>query len=143
MASSAMQDVVGQIAAGTDSLRQSVDIQPVSMTLHKATKAAGQVLNPGQPSYPWLPEPGVSYMQASGAPKGTPFLGTVANIEEGMRRGWRVADLPGDTSDQKWFHFVYPKTPLRGFEKHPFFTAQSALTEQATATKEETLKSLK
>ena len=64
-----MQDVVGQIAAGGDSLRQSVDIQPVSMTLHKATEAAGQALNnPGQSSYQWLPEPGVSYMQASGAP---------------------------------------------------------------------------
>ena len=138
-----MQDVAGQIAAGGDSLRQSDDIQSVSMTLHKATEATGQELNPGQPSYQWLPEPGVSHMQASGAPKGTPFLGTVANIEESMRRGWRVADLPGDTSDQKWFHFVYPKTPLRGFEQHPFFTAQSALTEQATATKEETLKSLK
>ena len=70
------------------------------------------------------------------------FLG-LANIEESMRQGWRVADLPGDTSDQKWFHFVYPKTPLRGFENHPFFTAQSALTEQATATREEALKPLK
>ena len=138
-----MQDVAGQVAAGGDSLRHSDDIQSASMILHKAIEATGQELNPGQSSYQWLPEPGISYMQASGAPKGTPFLGTVANKEESMRRGWRVADLPGDTSDQKWFHFVYPKTPLRGFENHPFFTAQSASPEQATATKEETLKSLK
>ena len=40
MASSAMQDVVGQIVAGGESLWQSVDIQSVSMTLHKATEVA-------------------------------------------------------------------------------------------------------
>ena len=109
-----------------------------------AEEAAGQAFYIlGQPSYQWLPQPGVNHMQASGAPAGTPVLGAVAKIEESMRQGWRICDLPGDTSDQKWFHFVYPKTPLRGFEKHPFFTAQSASTEQATATKEETLKSLK
>ena len=65
-------------------------------------------------------------MQVSGAPKGTPFLGTVADIEESMRQGWKIADLPGDTIDQKWFHFVYPRTPLRGFENHPFFIARAS-----------------
>ena len=35
MASSAMQDVVGQIVAAGGSLRQSGDIQPVSITLLK------------------------------------------------------------------------------------------------------------
>ena len=35
-----MQDVVGQIVAGGESLWQSVDIQTVSMTLHKATEVA-------------------------------------------------------------------------------------------------------
>ena len=66
-------------------------------------------------------------MQGSGAPMGTPFLGTVANIVHSMRQGWNVADMPGDTSDQKWFHFVYPHTPLRGFENHPFFADKSTL----------------
>ena len=89
MASSATQNVEGQVAAGGDSLRHSND-----------AKVTDQELNPGRSLFQWLPEPGVSYMQASGAPTGTPFLGTVANIEGSMRRGWRVADLPGDTSDQ-------------------------------------------
>ena len=135
-----MQEVVGQIAAVGDHLQQTSG----SMFMPKTMKAAGQAqTDPSQPSYQWLPTPEVSHMQASGAPKGTPFLGTVASIEEGMRQGWRVADMPGDASDQKWFHVVYPTTPLRGFEKHPFFTAQSALSEQASVTKGETLKSLK
>ena len=90
---------------------------------------------PGQPSYQWLPQFEGSHLQGSGAPKGTPFLGTVANIEHSMRQGWNVADMPGDTSDQKWFHFVYPHMPLRGFENHPFFVDES------TSSKEgETLK---
>ena len=55
--------------------------------------------------------------------KETPFLGTVANIEYSMGQGWDIANMPGDTSDQKWFHVVYPHTPLRGFENHPFLLA--------------------
>ena len=44
MASSAMQDVVGQIVAAGGSLRQSGDIQPVSMT----------VLKIGTPVHPYM-----------------------------------------------------------------------------------------
>ena len=40
-----------------------------------------QMVQSGQSSYQWLPEFQGSHMQDSGAPKGTPFLGTVANIE--------------------------------------------------------------
>ena len=64
-------------------------------------------------------------MQDSGAPKGTPFLGTVANIEFSMSQGWDVNNMPGETIDQKWFHFVYRK-PLRGYENDPFFTNSEA-----------------
>ena len=42
---------------------------------------------PGQPSYQWLPQFEGSHMQGSGAPTGTPFLRTVANIEHSMRQG--------------------------------------------------------
>ena len=82
-------------------------------------------VEPGQPSYQWLPQFEGSHMQGSGAPKGTPFLGTVANIEYSMGQGWDVADMPGNTIDQKWFHFVYPHTPLRGFENHPFLIGKT------------------
>ena len=65
-------------------------------------------------------------MQNSGAPKGTPFLGTVADIEFSMRQGgWDVNDLPGETIDQKWFHYIYRK-PLSGYENDPFFTSHEA-----------------
>ena len=91
-------------------------------------EAWSENVEPGQPSYQWLPQFEGSHMQGSGAPKGTPFLGTVANIEYSMGQGWDVANMSGDTSDQKWFHFVYPHTPLRGFENHPFFVSRSTPT---------------
>ena len=64
-------------------------------------------------------------MQDSGAPKGIPVPGTVANIEFSMSQGWDVNNMPGETIDQKWFHFVYHK-PLRGYENHPFFADNEA-----------------
>ena len=89
-------------------------------------EAWSENVSPGQPSFPWLPDFQGSTMQNSGAPKGTPFLGTVADIEFSMRQGgWDVNDLPGETIDQKWFHFVYRK-PLSGYENDPFFTNKEA-----------------
>ena len=65
-------------------------------------------------------------MQMTGAPRGTPFLGAVAEIESSMgRAGWELKDMPGETIDQKWFHFVYRK-PLSGYENDPFFTNNEA-----------------
>ena len=87
-------------------------------------EAWSENVEPRQPSYQWLPQFEGSHMQGSGAPCGTPFLGTVANIEYSMSQGWDVEDMPGNTSDQKWFHFIYPHTPLRGFENHPFFVSR-------------------
>ena len=82
-------------------------------------------VRPGQPSYQWLPEFQGSHMQDSGAPKGTAVLGTVANIEFSMSQGWDVNNMPGETIDQQWFHFVYHK-PLRGYENDPFVTSNKA-----------------
>ncbi len=83
-------------------------------------------VGPDQPTYPWLPDSQRSTMQMTGAPRGTPFLGAVAEIESSMgRAGWELKDMPGETIDQKWFHFVYHK-PLRGYENHPFFTSNEA-----------------
>ena len=149
-----LKRVQGQSAAKEDPLRQPTKARKDVVTEAKAVirkQLMNQILNhpgqssnqwvpqewldvwsedfePGQPSYQWLPQPEGSHMQGSGAPKGTPFLGTVANIEHSMRQGWRVADMPGNTSDQKWFHFVHPHAPLRGFEDHPFFVDQSTAT---------------
>ena len=145
------EPVQGQIAAEGDFLRWSIKDKKGMLAEAKTAireRLMNQILNhpgqsssqwappewlevwsenfePGQPSYQWLPQFEGSHMQGSGAPKGTPFLGTAANIVHSMRQGWNVADMPGDTSDQKWFHFVYPHTPLRGFENHPFFADKS------------------
>ena len=82
--------------------------------------------SPDQPSFSWLPDPQSSTMQISGAPRGTSFLGAVAEIESSMRQaGWELKDMPGETIDQKWFHFVYRK-PLSGYENDPFFTHKHA-----------------
>ena len=73
-------------------------------------------------SYPWLPVPQDSTLREAGAPTGTPFLGAVAEIESSMKlAGWDLKEMPGETIDQKWFHFVYRK-PLSGYENDPFFT---------------------
>ena len=73
-------------------------------------------------SYPWLPVPQDSTLREAGAPTGTPFLGAVALIESSMKRaGWELNEIPGETIDQKWFHFIY-RTPLSGYENDPFFT---------------------
>ena len=83
-------------------------------------------VGPDQPTYPWLPDSQSSTMQMTGAPRGTPFLGAVAEIESSMgRAGWELKDMPGETIDQKWFHFVYRK-PLSGYENDPFFTNNEA-----------------
>ena len=149
--STAAHHVLGQIAAEGDFLRWPIKDKRVITAEAKTAIGASlmdQTINhpdasssreappewvevlsekfePGQPSYQWLPRFDGSHMQGSGAPKGTPFLGTVANVEYSVGQGWDVADMPGNTSDQKWFHFVYPHTPLRGFEKHPFFASKS------------------
>ena len=57
---------------------------------------------------------------------GTPFFGFTAEIEASMNSGicnW--LKKPGETNDEKWFHFVYRK-PLRGYENEPFFIKEAA-----------------
>ena len=77
-------------------------------------------------TYPWLPVPQSSTLHEAAAPTGTPFLGAVAEIESSMKRtGWELKDMPGETIDQKWFHFVYRK-PLIGYENHPIFNNNEA-----------------
>ena len=77
-------------------------------------------------SYPWLPDPQSSTLNEAGAPTGTPFLGAAAEIETSVNlAGWNWREMPGDTIDEKWFHFVYRK-PLRGYENDPFFTKTAA-----------------
>ena len=74
----------------------------------------------------WLPDPQSSTLHEAGAPTGTPFLGAAAEIETSMTSGnWNWRDMPGETNDEKWFHFVYRK-PLRGYENEPFFTEKAA-----------------
>ena len=77
-------------------------------------------------SYQWLPDPQSSTLHAAGAPTGTPFLGAAAEMEASVNlAGWNVNEMPGETIDQKWFHFIYRK-PLRGYENDPFFTKKAA-----------------
>ena len=65
-------------------------------------------------------------LHEAGAPTGTPFLGATAEIETSLASGgWNWRDMPGETNDEKWFHFVYRK-PLRGYETDPFFTKVNA-----------------
>ena len=78
-------------------------------------EAWSENVEPGQPSYQWLPQFEGSHMQGSGAPKGTPFLGTVANIEYSMSQGWDVAEIPGNTSDQKGVPLRLPSYASAGF----------------------------
>ena len=77
-------------------------------------------------SFQWLPDPSSSTLHEAGAPTGTPFLGAAAEIEASVNSGgWNWRDRPGDSNDEKWFHFVYRK-PLRGYETDPFFTQANA-----------------
>ena len=114
--------------------------------IHKAKMAVHEemmsriISHPGQPvtgtatsvaqsshtSYQWLPDPQSSTLHVAGAPTGTPFLGAVAEIESSTRQsGWDLKDVPGETVDQRWFHFIYRK-PLSGYENDPFFTNNQA-----------------
>ena len=73
-------------------------------------------------SFQWLPDPSSSTLQQAGAPTGTPFLGATAEIEKSINEGgWNWRDMPGNSNDEKWFHFVHRK-PLSGYENHPLFT---------------------
>ena len=93
---------------------------------HPSTGSGPTGAPPGHPSYPWLPVPQGSTLHESGAPTGTPFLGTIAELESSMGHdNWELNDMPGETIDQKWFHFVYRK-PLSGYENHPIFTNNEA-----------------
>ena len=58
---------------------------------------------------------------------GTPsFLGAAAEIKASMNSGiWNWLKMPGETNDEKWFHFVHRK-PLRGYEIDPSFTKTAA-----------------
>ena len=38
---------------------------------------------------------------------------------------WNWLKMPGETNDEKWFHFVHRK-PLRGYENDPSFTKTAA-----------------
>ena len=77
-------------------------------------------------TFQWLPDPQSSTLHEAGAPTGTPFLGAAAEIETSMNSGgWNWRDMPGESNDEKWFHFVYRK-PLRGYENDPFFTEKAA-----------------
>ena len=81
-------------------------------------------------TFQWLPDPQGSTLHEAGAPTGTPFLGAAAEIETSVNSGgWNWRDMPGETNDEKWFHFVYRK-PLRGYETDPFFTKANANEEQ-------------
>ena len=78
-------------------------------------------------SYPWLPDPQSSTLYEAGAPTGIPFMGTAAEIETGVNlAGWDVNEIPGETIDEKWFHFVYRK-PRRSYENDVFFTNDAAV----------------
>ena len=82
--------------------------------------------NSSASTFQWLPDPQSSTLHEAGAPTGTPFLGAAAEIETSMTSGnWDWRDMPGETNDEKWFHFVYRK-PLRGYENDPFFTKEAA-----------------
>ena len=75
------------------------------------------------------PDPQSSTLHAAGAPTGTPFLGAAAEIEASVNlAGWDINKMPGETIDQKWFHYIYRK-PLRGYENAPFFTKKAASSE--------------
>ena len=114
------------IAKAKPAMREVLVNQLASNSGHPSTGSGPTGAPPGHPSYPWLPVPQGSTLHESGAPTGTPFLGTVAEIESSMRQGgWDVKDLPGETIDQKWFHFVYRK-PLSGYEDDPLFTNNEA-----------------
>ena len=77
-------------------------------------------------SFQWLPDPSSSTLHEAGAPTGTPFLGAAAEIEASVNAGgWNWRDMPGESNDEKWFHFVYRK-PLRRYETDPFFTKKNA-----------------
>ena len=57
------------------------------------------------------------------------FFRAAAEIETSVNSGgWNWRDMPGETNDEKWFHFVYRK-PLRGYENDPFFTEKGAVGE--------------
>ena len=76
-------------------------------------------------SFQWLPDPSSSTLKQAGAPTGTPFLGATAEIEKSINEGgWNWRDMPGNSNDEKWFHFVH-RTPLSGYENHPFFTTNN------------------
>jgi len=76
-------------------------------------------------SFQWLPDPSSSTLQQAGAPTGTPFLGATAEIEKSINEGgWNWRDMPGKSYDEQWFHFVH-RTPLSGYENHPFFTTNN------------------
>ena len=82
--------------------------------------------NSSASTFQWLPDPQSSTLHEAGAPTGTPFLGAAAEIETSMNSGgWNWRDMPGESNDEKWFHFVYRK-PLRGYENDPFFTEKAA-----------------
>ena len=53
-------------------------------------------------------------------------MGAAAEIEASVNSGgWNWRDMPGESNDENWFHFVYRK-PLRGYETDPVFTKVNA-----------------
>ena len=86
--------------------------QPIGNEQRGATSSAS--------SYQWLPDPSSSTLHEAGAPTGTPFLGATAEIEASVNAGgWNWRDMPGESNDEKWFHFVY-RRPLRRYQsEHP------------------------
>ena len=92
-------------------------IQPIDNEPQDGTSSAS--------SFQWLPDPSSSTLKQAGAPTGTPFLGATAEIEKSINEGgWNWRDMPGNSNDEKWFHFVHRK-PLSGYENHPLFTTSN------------------
>ena len=99
-------------------------IQPIGNEPQDGTSSAS--------SFQWLPDPSSSTLKQAGAPTGTPFLGATAEIEKSINEGgWNWRDMPGNSNDEKWFHFVH-RTPLSGYENHPFFTTNNYVKTDAT-----------
>ena len=98
--------------------------QPIGNEPQGATSSAS--------SFQWLPDPSSSTLMQAGAPTGTPFLGATAEIEKSINEGgWNWRDMPGKSYDEQWFHFVH-RTPLSGYENHPFFTTNNCVKTDGT-----------
>ena len=120
------EDRKQKILKGKRILREHLETRLMSDSRTSLIRPEPGSANPSASTFQWLPDPQSSTLHEAGAPTGTPFLGAAAEIEASVNSGgWNWRDMPGETNDEKWFHFVYRK-PLRGYETDPFFTKANA-----------------